>query len=79
MCLQNLVDNPLCDFFEHRIATQLSSMGGSGLNYNGSICESLAGFLDNGPKAQNQSGYDWRNALQNLDEVFGVVNKYGKV
>ena len=45
-------------------------------NYNGSVCEYLAAFLDDGPKT---SSYDWRDALENLNELFGAIYTYGNV
>ena len=52
---------------------QFSNMTG---NYNGSVCEYLAAFLDDGPKT---TSYDWRDALENLNELFGAIYTYGNV
>ena len=71
-----MVDNPLCDIVEHQITRQFSALGIAGLNYNGSICDNMARFLDNGPDTE---AYDWRDALQNLDGFFDAINTYGKV
>lgn len=73
--VRNLVDNPLCDIVEHQITRQFSALGIAGLNYNGSICDNMARFLDNGPDTE---AYDWRDALQNLDGFFDAINTYGK-
>ena len=45
-------------------------------NFNGSVCDFLARFLNNGPKT---SDYDWRNATENLNEFFDAVYTYGNV
>ena len=70
---QGLVDNPLCDVAEDMVRRRFSNMTG---NYNGSVCEYLAAFLDDGPKT---TSYDWRDALENLNELFGAIYTYGNV
>ena len=49
-----------------------------GFSYNGSACHFLHRFLDNRPETPENSNYDWRDALQNLDQLFTAIYNYGK-
>ncbi|KAL3869286.1 hypothetical protein ACJMK2_041989, partial [Sinanodonta woodiana] len=67
--IRRFVNSPNCKIAEG-MALSRTNMN----NYNRSLCDFLRGYLRNDA---NNTGYDWRDSMQSLTQLFGIISRYG--